>query len=133
MNEKIWLSTEDGYILSEEQSEDLITAFSADAISKGCIAFFKKFYYISLQPARTGKGSDLKDWIVKLLRMRLTTFNLQQYCAFYSISSSSKIGGKHVNQMLKYNLIYANLIMNLLQLLLSIMLYLLLIAKLLFF
>lgn len=93
------------YILSEEQSEDLITAFSADAISKGCIAFCKKFDYISFQPSRTGKGSNLKDWIVKLLRMRLTKFNLQQYCAFYSISSSSRIGGKHVNQMLKFNLI----------------------------
>ena len=93
------------YILSEEQSEDLITTFSADAISKGCIAFCKKFDYISLQPSRTGKGSDLKNWIVKLLRMRLTTFNLQQYCTFYSISLSSRVGGKHVNQMLKFNLI----------------------------
>ena len=91
------------YILIEEQSKDLITAFSEEAIFKGCIAFCKKFDYISLQPSRTGKGGDLKAWIVKLLRMRLASFSLQQYCEFYN--TPSKTGGKHIEQMLKFNLI----------------------------
>lgn len=92
------------YITSEEQSEVCISRFTPDSILKGCMAFCKKFDYVSLQPSRIGKGTDLKSWINKLLRLRLTKFSVKQYSNFYT-ELSSKTVLKHINQMLKYNLI----------------------------
>lgn len=67
------------------------------------MAFCKKFDYVSLQPSRIGKGNDLKAWIVKILRMRLSSFNAQQYGDFYKLTPKTAI--MHIDQMLKLNLI----------------------------
>ena len=91
------------YIISEEQSNNNISEFSVEAITKGYMAFCKKFDYVSLQPSRIGKGNDLKAWIVKILRMRLSSFNAQQYGDFYNLTPKTAI--KHIDQMLKLNLI----------------------------
>ena len=91
------------FILSEEQSDLPIIEFSFAALTKGCMAFCKKFNYVSLQPSRIGKANDLKAWIVKILRMRLPSFNAQKYGEFYSLSS--KVASKHIDQMIKLNLI----------------------------
>ena len=91
------------YIISEEQSNNQISEFSVEAITKGCMAFCKKYDYVSLQPARIGKGNDLKAWIVKILRMRLSSFNVQQYGDFYNLTPKTAI--KHIDQMIKLNLI----------------------------
>lgn len=92
-----------GYILAEEESDRLVASFSSDALSKGCLMFCKKFDYISAQPSRTGKGSDLQTWITRLLRLKLTQFTLGQYCVFFNIKQ--KTGGNHIDTLIKYNLI----------------------------
>ena len=67
------------------------------------MAFCKKFDYVSLQPSRIGKSNDLKAWIVKILRMRLSSFNAQQYGDFYDLTPKTAI--KNIAQMIKLNLI----------------------------
>lgn len=91
------------YIMNEEQSDLPIIEFSLAALTKGCMAFCKKFDYVSLQPSRIGRANDLKAWIVKILRMRLPSFNAQKYGEFYGLSS--KVASKHIDQMIKLNLI----------------------------
>ena len=93
-----------GYILAEEEGDkDLISSFSANALSKGYLMFCKKFDYISAQPSRTGKGNDLQTWITRLLRLKLTQFTLVQYCSFFNIKQ--KTGSNHIDTLIKYNLI----------------------------
>lgn len=93
------------YIFNEESQTSEIVSFSNDAISKGVMSFCKNFDYMSLQPSRTGKGGDLVDWINRLLRMKLTSFSIKQYADFVGSSKSSSTIRKHINTLLKYNLI----------------------------
>lgn len=94
-----------GHILSEERtSEDsLIKSFSNNALSRGYIMYCKKFDYVSAQPSRTGKGKDVPTWLTRLLRMKLTQFQLVKYCEMHNIKKNT--GGKHVETLLRYNLI----------------------------
>lgn len=92
------------YIESAEQSTGQISEFSIKAISDGCMTFCKRFDYISQNPSRTGKGNDLKAWINKILRMRLSSFTAKQYADFYKDVTAKNVV-KHIEQMVKLNLI----------------------------
>lgn len=90
-----------GRILSEEQTTEQLKTFSDDAISKGAINFCKKFDYVSAQPSRTGQ--DLSSWISRLLSTKRSLFSLTEYSNSQDIGT--KQGAKHIQTLLKYNLI----------------------------
>lgn len=92
------------YIQSEEIGDAPVKEFSTKAISNGSMAFCKKFDYVSLQPSRTGKGNDLKAWINKILRMRLSVFSAKQYAEFFNDVPARNVN-KHIELMVKLNLI----------------------------
>lgn len=91
-----------GYILYEEQSDN-IEEFSVDALTKGYMTYSRKFDYVSAQPSRTGKGSDLTSWITRLLRIKLSQFTLEQYMTHFNIKKN--IGQKHIETLIQFNLI----------------------------
>lgn len=92
------------YILNEESETVDIASFSSSAIYNGCLAYCKKYDYYSQQPVRTGKNSDITNWINKLLRMKLTSFSIRQYSDFFKVSNS-KTAQRHINDLIKYNLV----------------------------
>lgn len=92
------------YILNEESETNDIVSFSNSAIYNGCLAYCKKFDYYSHQPVRTGKNSDITNWINKLLRMKLTSFSVRQYSDFFKVPNV-KTAQRHINELIKYNLI----------------------------
>lgn len=87
----------------EDQSQSPIKVFSANAFSRGCLMFCKKYDYISTQTTRKGKAQDMTTWITRLLRLKLTQFTLEQYCGLNKVSQ--KTGAQHIEHMLNYNLI----------------------------
>lgn len=92
-------------ILAEEnRSETPIRQFSHEALSRGYMTYCKKFDYASAQPSRTGKGQDVVVWITRLLRLKLTRFKLDQYANYYSLKKNNT-GAKHIETLIKYNLI----------------------------
>lgn len=92
------------YIQSEESDDNSITSFSDKAVYNGCMVYCKKFDYVSLQPSRTGKGSDLINWINRLLRMKLIMFSVKQYAEYFKTSNMGT-ASRHIETLLKYNLI----------------------------
>lgn len=94
-----------GHILSEERIVDdgYVKSFSDSALRRGFIMYCKKFDYVSAQPSRTGKGKDVPTWITRLLRMKLTQFQLDKYCDLHNIKKNT--GSRHIDTFLKYNLI----------------------------
>lgn len=92
-----------GTILDEEPMTDDIVCFSLDALSKGKIRYCKKFDYTSVQPTRTGKGSDVVTWITRLLRMKVVQFQAEDYAIFYNVKKKKSLS--HIETLLKYNLI----------------------------
>lgn len=93
-----------GCIFAEEKEENAIVSFSSNAINKGTIMYCKKFDYVSAQPSRTGKSQDVLSWITKILRLKLTQFTLEQYST-YSLVKPSTTGIKHIETLIKFNLI----------------------------
>ena len=91
-----------GYILDEECDKNDIKVFSNEAINKGANMYCKKFDYVSAKPSRIGKANDLPTWITKLLRLKHTEFTLDQYKSFFNLRKS---GAKHIETLVKYNLI----------------------------
>ncbi|MBR1799042.1 MAG: hypothetical protein IJ789_05095 [Bacteroidales bacterium] len=92
------------YIINEESETNDIVSFSSSAIYNGCLAYCKKFDYYSQQPVRTGKNSDIINWINRLLRMKLTSFSIRQYSDFFKVSNL-KTAQRHINDLIKYNLV----------------------------
>lgn len=97
------------FIESANSNGSLISEFSPEAIYNGCLTFCKKFDYISQHPSRTGKGNDLKSWINKILRMRLSSFTSKQYAEFYKDVTAKNVT-KHIEQLVKLNLIRNSLL-----------------------
>ena len=87
----------------EDQSQSPTIEFSADALSKGCLMFCKKYDYISTQTTRKGKAQELTTWITRLLRLKLTQFTLGQYCSNNKVNQ--RTGAQHIELMLNFNLI----------------------------
>ena len=91
-----------GHILEEERERN-ISCFSLDALSKGYVKYCKKFDYTSAQPSRTGKGMDVVTWITRLLRMKVTSFDVAKYAALNSITQKKAFS--HIETLIKYNFI----------------------------
>lgn len=91
-----------GHVL-EEESERNISCFSLDALSRGYIKYCKKFDYTSAQPSRTGKGMDVVTWITRLLRMKVTSFDVERYAALNNITK--KKAYSHIDTLIRYNFI----------------------------
>jgi hypothetical protein len=92
-----------GEIYNEDYQEKNIVEFSQTAISKGLITFCTKFDYESQQPSKTGKRSDLINWIEKALRIRKHTFTIDDINNAFSQKTGISI--KHIEEMTKLNLI----------------------------
>lgn len=93
-----------GRILAEERGAEPVKEFSYEALSRGYMTYCKKFDYASTQPSRTGKGQDVVVWITRLLRLKLTQFQLDQYSNHFSIKKTTT-GARHIETLIKYNLI----------------------------
>ena len=91
-----------GYILYEEHTNN-VREFSVDALTKGYMMYCRKFDYVSAQPSRTGKGSDLTAWITRLLRIKLSQFTLEQYMAHFNLKKNTAL--KHIETLIQFNLI----------------------------
>lgn len=95
-----------GCILSEENPDKSVVAFSKDALAKGYVKFSKKFDYTSAIPARVGKSSDILLWIMRLLRMRKASFSINEYMEVNMIKSNT--AATHIDTLLRLNLIKEN-------------------------
>lgn len=92
-----------GEIYNEDYQSKDITSFSSMAISKGLITFCTKFDYESQQPSKTGKRSDLINWIERALRIRKHTFSIDDMNQIFSQKTGSSI--KHIEEMIKLGII----------------------------
>ena len=96
-----------GHVLEEERERN-ISCFSIDALSKGYVKYCKKFDYTSAQPSRTGKGMDVVTWITRLLRMKVTSFDVEKYASLNNITK--KKAYSHIDTLIKYNFIKDSMI-----------------------
>jgi hypothetical protein len=92
-----------GEIYNEDYQEKNIVSFSATSISKGLITFCTKFDYESQQPSKTGKRSDLINWIERALRIRKHTFSIEDMNQSFSHKTSVSI--KHIEEMIKLGIV----------------------------
>lgn len=92
-----------GTILDAERDVEYVSTFSSNALSKGYVNYCRSFDYTSAQPTRTGKGSDVRIWIGKLLLLKLTSFSMNDYMTCFK--TTAKATSNHIDTLLKYNLI----------------------------
>lgn len=96
-----------GEIYNEDYQQKSLISFTPSAISYGLINFCRKYDYESQNPSKQSRGGDLVNWINRLLRIRKTLFNIDDLNNTFIQKSPTSI--KHVESMMKLNLVKANL------------------------
>ncbi|GHT65930.1 hypothetical protein FACS189452_00940 [Bacteroidia bacterium] len=92
-----------GEIYNEDHKGENLSAFTSTAISKGLVRFCAQFDYESQQPSKTGKRSDLINWINRSLRIRKTMFTIEDLNRVYS--QRTTVSTKHIDDMMKLGII----------------------------
>lgn len=77
--------------------------FESENVSKGLIKFAKRYNYLSLYPSRTARNKDLLTIIGKILRLRKTQFDVNDFNKEFNLKT--RISLKSIDLMLKYKLI----------------------------
>lgn len=87
----------------QSNSEQKVTSFDGQSISRGLISFCSNYDYDSIYPSKTGRNKEIKSMINRILTVRLVRFTIKQLTDTLKQTTAQSEG--QIKLMIGYRLI----------------------------